>query len=507
MGVFLKYLINPFINSIYRAFLGFFKSFFLVLILLLPSHLIFSFFMKSFNTRLGIISKCAYEMGFVVLPGPATLPDPSSWSTASASAVFFTMTLGALSCSLGFLSAAFFSRKTKHRLYFIFAAAAVAIFFIMLSCGLNPYFSSAFSITFAVSGTARCFWQKNYEKGRGRVLVFFLFIAVIPVFFAAKGTAFFSEIRDRLLFGTSVGESVIDFYYKFNLFGAEVIKKPEKRINKAVVAVEFDRPIDLDVAARIFQQKGFAVLHDKGCAADYSLSAINGFIEVRKGGKPVARASIDEFRAEQARFFSEMYSGADNASTLRFFVFVSFFLGLPAILINITAESLSGIFVRLSRIHYLIILVVVIIGFASLFYLAKEGSGKIGFDELESKLVSSDEDERMAAMNHIIKKKIDPDRFSFSGIKPGEGSPRERILNLYLLSRSGSVDRFERISPFTEDSYSYVACQAVRFLAQLDDRRCPFLLENIIRTNPNLYVQLAALEGLSSWKKRNPILN
>lgn len=49
-------------------------------------------------------------------------------------------------------------------------------------------------------------------------------IMALAIFFQGI-RVFCRSKRDGLLFGTSAGEAVIDFYYKYNLYGAEVIKK------------------------------------------------------------------------------------------------------------------------------------------------------------------------------------------------------------------------------------------------------------------------------------------
>jgi hypothetical protein len=104
------------------------------------------------------------------------------------------------------------------------------------------------------------------------------------------------------------------------------------------------------------------------------------------------------------------------------------------------------------------------------------------------------------AMNYIILKKKDPDIFTLPQIMPGKGSPRERILYLYLVSRSGGIKRFETIAPFTDDPYPYVACQAIRFLSQLNDERSFEIFDGILRNHSNLYVQFTAMEAVRSWK-------
>lgn len=481
--------------------LTFFKGLGLVALSLIPSHLIFTIFMHSFNRKLGLTAECALRTGNLILPGPATYPTPDSWITASGSAFFFTVTLGALSFSAGSSIAGIFSGKCGRSGKFLFACLVCGIFLILMASGVPPVFAASFFVTASISGGARLLKADENHLWKKKALMMGIVCIMALAIFSFRGSGFFAGVRDGLLFGTSAGEAVIDFYYKYNLYGAEVIKKPEKRISKAVLAKDTSGSAFFEDVRRIFEEKGFAVVEGDGCPAMHEIALKNGKVEARAGDRLIAEAGLDSFRSDPSSFFRDYYSSSDNAGLLRFFIFASFFFGIPLIFTGIAADSLM-VLNKAGLIGFIISFLIL----CSVLTIASQGfKGDYSKKDLQGMLESQKPEKRVSAMDFIIKGKLDPDSFKILEMSPGLGYPRERILYLYLSSRSGGIDRFRTISPFAGDPYPYVACQAIRFLSQLGDPRSLPVFENILRTHPNLYVQLTAMEALKSWKNRKNI--
>ncbi len=464
--------------------------------------------MHDFNKTLSIMAECAFRSGFVILPGPATSPSPSSWDTASGSAVFFTLTIGALSYSAGDFCSVFFCgwfRSLKTRF------SASACFILGISCLL--YFTGmpfVFPVCFLITGVLAVFLRLFYFKGhefRKRMEVILICFAAIALFLfsiqgSGKGIGFFTGVRDRVLFGTAAGERIIDFYYKHNLYGAEVIKKPESRIVRAVSAGETDQATVFDDIKSAFERKGFAFVKGNGCRAFYEVSLKNGVVGISSGKKIVYSAGIDKLKSDPTGFFKNFYLKSDNAEYLRFMVFISFCFGIPFIFLGQLADSFIQFPGTFSKKKTLIIMLILISMSASFVYIQSREKKYPDHNELNKMLKSGDNEQRIYAMGLILKMKMDPDGFAMPDVFPGKGAPRERILYLYLASRIGGNDKFETISPFVEDPYPYVSCQAIRFLSQLGDSRSAPVFEKILRTHSNIYVQLTAMEALKSWKNR-----
>lgn len=464
--------------------------------------------MHDFNKTLSVMAECAFRAGFVILPGPATYPSPSSWLAASGSALFFTLTIGALAYSVGDFLCSFFSgRYSSLKTRFTASLCLLlGLSFLIYTTGMPFVFPVSFLITAITAVYLRLKYFKGLEfrKRMGFILISFTAIAIAFFFIQASGkdSGFFAGVRDRILFGTSAGEGVIDFYYKYNLYGAEVIKKPESRIVKAVSAGETDQAPVFDDVKSAFERKGFAFIKGNECRAFHEVSLKKGVVELLSGKRVVFSASIDALKSDPSGFFKELYLKTDNAEYLRFMVFASFCFGIPFIFIGQLADSFVPFISSFSRKKvFTFFLILIFISASAVFFQSRKKAG-FDYNELKIMLESSDQERRIDAMGFIIKNKIDPDDFSLPNVLPGKGAPRERILYLYLASRSGGIDRFETISAFVEDPYPYVSCQAIRFLSQLGDSRSIPAFEKILRTHSNLYVQLTAMEALKSWKNK-----
>lgn len=481
---------------------SFLTGIFLVIASLVPCHLLFSFYMHGFNTSIAETAGYALNSGFLILPGPATCPSPSSWLTASGSALFFTLTTGALFFSTGdifacFLSGRFSSLKTRIS---ILALVVLILSFFMVFAGVPWVFQVTFFVASMIAGLIRFLFFKGHKlRSRlGFIMGFSAFIILAMV--SIQGSGLFSGIRDRLLFGTSTGEAVIDFYYKYNLYAAEVIKKPEQRMVKAIKAVEIENISSFEAIRPYFEKKGFVFLQGKENGTSYSLSLENENLIILNDQKLLISIPVKSFISDPPAFFRVFFSKADKVWLLRSMVFASFCFGIPLIFVGLIADIFLPVLTGISRKKIFIVFGIIIFVAIALMY--SRSNSVYDNKQLENMLNSLDHEKRIEAMGFVIRKKIDPDSFILPDISPGYGSPRERILYLYLASRSGGLKRFEVISGFVNDPYPYVACQAIRFLSQLGDKRSEPVFEGILRNHPNLYVQFTALEALKTWKNR-----
>lgn len=489
-------------NAVFKKITFFIMRLCTLPVSLIPCHLMFSMYMKDFNSSLAETARIALKQGIMIFPGPATFPLPDSWSAASGSAAFFTLTTGCLFFSTGYITADMISGKCGSlKKDFILSALIVLFLFILLILTGMP---RIFPLSFLVTGLVSVIFRLVHNAGNGlkrRIgIIVILFVCVMSVMFFSRDSGFFTGIRDRLLFGTEAGEWIIDFYYKYNLYPAEIIKKPEYRSSRTINADIADIKDNIEVFHSIrhgFEKKGFVFF--SGSGAFYKMSLKNGIIEVISGKKILARVMVESFRDDSSLFFREIYSKSDNATYPRFLVFASFLMGLPFIIADLSADFLlSFSFMLNKRFFFLPVLICIFI----FILLGTKKNSSYTDNELKSMLGSSDNQKKIEAMNFIVRKKKDPDSFMLPHVIPGKGSPRVRILYLYLVSRSGGIKRFETILPFSDDPYPYVACQAIRFMSQLrDDRNIP-VFEKIILNHSNPYVQFTAMEALKSWKNR-----
>lgn len=469
---------------------------------LIPCHLMFSMYMKDFNSSLAETARIALKQGIMIFPGPATFPLPDSWSAASGSAAFFTLTTGCLSFSTGYITAGLISGKcgSLKKDFIVSALLVLFLSILLVLTGMPGIFPLSFLMTALVSSIFRLVNNAGHGLKRRIGIIVILFVGVMSVMFFFRDSGFFTGIRDRLLFGTETGEWIIDFYYKYNLYPAEIIKKPEYRSFRTINADIADIKDNIEVfhsVRHVFEKKGFVFL--SGSNAFYKMSLKNGIIEVISGKKILARVPVETFRDDSSLFFREIYSKSDNATYPRFLVFASFLIGLPFILADLSADFLLSFSLMSKRRFFFIPLLICIFIFI---LIGTKKNSSYTDNELKSMLGSSDNQKKIEAMNFIIRKKRDPDSFMLPHVIPGKGAPRERILYLYLVSRSGGIRRFETISPFADDPYPYVACQAIRFMSQLRDERNIPVFEKTVLNHSNPYVQFTAMEALKSWKNR-----
>ena len=177
------------------------------------------------------------QAGYLAVPNQQVTASLKSFWPAFCGGLFFTFTVGACLSICAFAAAWFWSgmRSRKTTGLFLLFICWVAVLWAVNSRGFDPmvtaYFFSVPLIVFLVS-------LKWLPQTIGNLtipnLAIHLVCFAIMLLICSKllDVDTFLSVRDRLLLSNPVGQTINDFYYKYNLFAAQVFKSIDQKTLK-----------------------------------------------------------------------------------------------------------------------------------------------------------------------------------------------------------------------------------------------------------------------------------
>jgi hypothetical protein len=205
---------------------------------LLTEHLIWTIVIFKSNLEIAQKSKAILTCtDFFISPCCFAAKGLEYISTAIYSAVFFTFTAGLFFIFAGIIAGFFYLKFKNIKSYLIFIYMIILIFtaFLLKNYSIN-LISSILCFVLTVKLKYKIYFSKIY-------ILPLLFMALIP--FLYKGSSFFSDFRDKVLLTNFIGKSINNFYYKYTLYPAEIIKTP------------------LQIQLKVFEIKGFTKDEEK----------------------------------------------------------------------------------------------------------------------------------------------------------------------------------------------------------------------------------------------------
>ncbi|MDY0360968.1 MAG: hypothetical protein RBR08_05930 [Desulforegulaceae bacterium] len=186
---------------------------------LLTEHLIWSIIIFKSNLEIAQKSKAILtHTDFFISPCCFAAKGLEYISTAIYSAAFFTFTAGLFFIFAGIIAGFFYLKFKRIKSYLIFIYMIILIFtaFLLKNYSIN-LISSILCFVLTVKLKYKIYFSRIY-------ILPLIFMALIP--FLYKGDSFFSDFRDKVLLTNFIGKSINNFYYKFTLYPAEIIKTP-----------------------------------------------------------------------------------------------------------------------------------------------------------------------------------------------------------------------------------------------------------------------------------------
>ncbi len=328
-------------------FSTFFRAAFVIISGLLTAQVIASAHVHSSNMALYEKIESFRSAGYVTVPGPAVSPRLKEWQTAVSGGLFFTMSVGVLLTLLSIAAAWMLRQAGSSRkgifalLIILWAAAVLALNLGEFSPMLSLYF--LFIPPLVVVAALKQLFIRPLNKLNPRMLYHVLtplFLGIL--WFSQMNGSFFVDVRDYLLLSHKLGTKVNDFYYRYTLYPAEILKPLDRKLLKGVYYKHLEKgATERAIRKELLSQDYLPV--EKETMADLTLTQTGNELRLEQAGSVILTTSPGQFLSSVNSWLGNFSSKTDGKSFFRSITFVSILTGLPMLIYL----SMYGVFLLL----------------------------------------------------------------------------------------------------------------------------------------------------------------
>jgi hypothetical protein len=461
---------------------------------------------KTLYQTLTAISKA----GYLVVPNNQTMPHLLEFSSAFFGGLFFTLTTGAGLSIMAIAAAwAWVRLLRKNRILLIgWLILWLGLLLLVNRSGLSFMTSLYFLFIppavflFTCRRASLQLEQKSLLRSIG-------YVAPIPLlallWSSQMENPIFTDLRDNLLLSNSLGTKIVDFYYKYTLFPAEVFKSLDQKTLKTCYLGNLQKKPVVNALERELIQNDYLSL-DEEHSVDLSVRETSRGLIFEHKGKEVLQISLKKFLANPIGVLKEFSKKADRFSFFRRFTFVSLLIGFPIILYLFLRALFCFLssFLFDSKVSTLIasaLCLAIGIGLFLVVYVGREE--KIPEQDLALALQSNHWQNRVAALKTIERRNLDIGDFGAYQRLPTSPHMLERYWLARDLGRSRRPETYPLLLIMLNDSSPNVVSMALYGLGQRGDPRAIDEILSWMGTSDHWYPQWYAYRALRAlgWKQ------
>jgi len=374
--------------------------------------------------------------------------------------------------------------------------------------GFNPLATSLFITVPAAVTAAALKWRpiQNGKKPFAKGIVFFTpFILLTAFWLLQLDSRMFLNFRDNLFLSNPLGIKINDFYYKYTLYPAEILKSMEQKLIKTC---DFESIQDVSLKTsleKILLPHDYVSIGHRS-AADLKILKDGDALVFKNPAKVILRTPIRTFFLQPKTTLMKISLKTDRNLSFRSFTFASLLIGLPLIAyiyLYALFYYLSSCFLDAMAAGGIASVVCFIIGTAILMPAYLEKKKEVHVEALTDALASEDWQYRVAGLKVLLENNMEIADFQ----------PYERIMNSphiperYWFVRALGISRkpetYNRLLGFLDDPCPNVVCMVFRSLGQRQDRTAVKEIVHRIKTSDHWYEQWYAYKALRAlgWKQ------
>lgn len=407
----------------------------------------------------------------IAVPGTAFL-NSLGGSGIFKSSLFYLILLGMIFLAFLFLSL-LLKRPWTRALFLLIGLLALT--FVMKNDRLNLSFPLVICLSFASFYLLTLPCRITFSLREAAILVLLMVVLTGSLYYGTK-KKFFLKTRDRVLFGSTLGNHVISFYYTNSTLAAGLIS-PARGIYEGLVVYG-----ELENEKYVYLGDGLFLSGKKELegSADFVITRQEkGFFITNKFGKGVPIEAVDGKAINGAinRLFS--MGGLVFLSKIALYFFPAGLLILPLMGLRCVTEN-KKIFIFTSA------------GLASvlvlfIFYMSATGNHPPRSESLNTVEISR---EGLSIAYYLQGREDVPEAY-FPAIKKmaTSDSPALRYWGANLLGRAGVAKEAKTLMALLSDSSLNVRYEAAQSLYRLLDRRSFVPLLQRLLTDPSWYVR------------------
>ena len=441
--------------------------------------------------------------GFLIIPNTRIMHSLLEFAPAFYGGLFFSLSAGAALSLMAFSSAwvwvrYFLRKKIILFIYLIFWLLLIIDINLKGFCPINTsYFIFISPVVFIA--TLRYMPEQSLKIHRW-IKAGYILPAIGLVFFwiLQVNSGLFTNIRDYILLSNGPGKKVNDFYYRYTLYPATVIKTLEQKTLKTCRFENIDNNNLLDSLKKELIRYDYLEITQTG-PVDLTIEQHGNELAFNNNGKMVLDTSVTEFLSNPGNILNKFSSGIDDNGFFRRFIFFSILTGFPAVLI-ILYYTFTGIILSafLDYRHAAIV---------SLFLCQSTGiivsviysynaDRKINENNLSESLNSARWQDRVIAL-----KIIDRNRFNIAGYgeyKKLLSSPHIPVR--YWLAKSlgetRNPDTYKDLLQILDDPCPNVVCMAYQSMGKRGEKESIMEILKRIKISGHYYEQWYAYNAL-----------
>ena len=468
------------------------------------------------NTSLFHTLYALKDAGYLTIPNRQIMQNLNDFSPAFCGGVFFSLSLGAGLSVFTLITVQLWDCLFKRsRMIFILISALLTCLIAGVNIsGFLPIATSYFIVIPAVVFITALKWIP-VRTGKNDLLKEIIRIAPVILLTLLWTTQMdrnmFQDIRDNLLLSNSAGLMINDFYYKYTLYPAQVIKSQEQKTLKTCCLKNIRDKRLADLLETKLTEFDYLNLPENS-AVDMEIDKAGNTLIFKKR-RAALKVKLRDFLSNPGGVLKKFSFKCDRYRFFRKFTFVSFLVGFPVILYIIcygifffilslfwgpgSSEALSSVLCFLIGVGL----------FIPVYQGRKEGVKNLNdlavTNNLEVILESRRWQERVAGLKIIEQKRMDPAAFrAYRGLLQ---SPyiQERCRLVTTILNSGRPETYEDLINFLDDPSPNVSCMAFYVLGLRGDKRAVYEILKRIKTSDHWYKQWYAYRALKAlgWRQ------
>ena len=291
-----------------------------------------------------------HKAGYPTVPSQPTMGRLQELTTALCGGLFLTLSVGAGICLLSFSATWLWDRVCLRKTVFL---GLMLLMWMGLSAGVNWRGFSPFTTLYFVvippvvfAGALKWMPRGNRKQLWQNGLLHILLIMVLGLLWAPQMKEdLFINIRDHILLSNPLGERIVNFYYQYTLYPAEVIKPLDRKLLKTCTLETIpEGPYKSELRKSLSTHDWIETVNFED--VDLVLTCSGSELLLKNGSGTVLKIPKKDFLAHPAAHLKRFSSATDRHVFFRQFTFYSLLMGFPIILYIF---SYSLVFLILSR--------------------------------------------------------------------------------------------------------------------------------------------------------------
>jgi hypothetical protein len=453
------------------------------------------------------------QAGYLAIPNQQVIHTLKDFGPAFFGGWFFTLSLGA-GLSLSSAACAWLWDRLLGRnrallilIGLLWLGAVVAV----NTRAFCPMVSSYFLATPLVVFVSVLKWMPKQSEKRQwfQRLTIFLPIALLTITWTAHADRLlFLDLRDYLLLSNPVGKKVDDFYYRYTLYPAEVLKSLEQKTLKTCrVTTVQDKAIAQRMERALITNDYLPVA--QRAPVDLEIAQSENALLFKHHGKTVLQPSVKTFLSRPEDVLREFSAATEKHALFRQATFVSLLAGFPITLYVMFFALLHFVlrfFLGPTPSSVVAGALCLLIGLALLLPLRLARVSINDDRQLAEVLNATSWHQRVAALRRAVSERLDI--ADFPAYRRMLASPHvpERYWLAKVLGVTKHREAYEDLLTLLDDPHPNVVSMAFYALGQGGDRQAiPEILKRI-ETSDHWYNQWYAYRALRhlGWKQGRP---